>query len=297
MQDGAASAKSRFADCLSMTDGHFRAFSFVDRITAIQPGVSVRGAYQIPAGITEFASSLVVEAIGQLAAWAAMAALDFKVRPVAGLAGKVEFLAAVYPGQTLELSAEIETADIDAVSYAGSASVGGKVVLRLHDCVGPMMPLEEFDDPLAVRARFELLQADGATAGCFGGVPTIELEANGGESGKSVAATIPVPAAALFFSDHFPRRPVFPGTLLMNLNLQLATALSAEIALPVGHFWQLKSVSDVKLRAFILPGEQLQAVAKLDEQKEDEITIAVETRRDKKLVGGAYVQFVKEVLP
>jgi hypothetical protein len=31
-------------------DGHFHAFTFVNRITAIQPGTSVRGNYSIPPG-------------------------------------------------------------------------------------------------------------------------------------------------------------------------------------------------------------------------------------------------------
>ena len=267
-------------------DGHFRAFSFVDRIKAVEPGVRIRGTYQIPAGLTEFPSSLVAEAVGQLAAWSAMAKLDFKVRPVAGLAGKVEFLAPVRPGQTLELSAEIETAEMDAVGYGGAASVDGKPVITLENCVGPMMPLEEFDDPQVLRERFTVLQNPGATPGAFGGVPTITCIRTDGEAGQSARATLQVPADAPFFSDHFPRRPVFPGTLLMNVNLQLAAALAAEIP---GR-WQLRSVHDVKLRAFIPPGENLELEAKLDEREGDSVFIIVETRKGKKLLGGARVR-------
>ena len=222
---------NRAAKSAPVMDGHFRAFSFVDRITAVEPGVRSRGTYQIPARLAEFPSSLVAEAVGQLAAWSAMAKLDFKVRPVAGLAGKVEFLAPVRPGQTLELAAEIETAELDAVAYGGTASVDGKPVIILENCVGPMLPLEEFDDPQAVRDRFATLQNPGATPGVFGGVPTISFNRTNSEVGKSARATLQVPADAPFFTDHFPRRPVFPGTLLMNVNLQLAAALAQ---LPVG---------------------------------------------------------------
>ncbi len=268
-------------------DGHFRAFSFVDRITAVEPGVRIRGTYQIPAGLTEFPSSLIAEAVGQLAAWSAMAKLDFKVRPVAGLAGKVEFLAPVRPGQTLELAAEIETAELDAVAYGGSASVDGNPVILLENCVGPMLPLEEFDDPQAVRERFAVLQNLGVTPGAFSGVPTITFNRTAGEAGQSARATLLVPADAPFFADHFPRRPVFPGTLLMNVNLQLAAALAAEIP---GR-WQLRSVHDVKLRSFIPPGENLELEAKLDECAGDSVTIIVETRKGKKLLGGARMRF------
>src|SRR5277367_3020369 len=100
-------------------DGHFRAFSFVDRITSIQPGVRVHGIYHIPSGIDEFPIALAAEASGQLAAWMAMAALDFKVRPVAGIAPIIELLSPPRPGQTLELDAEIESLESDAFAYSG----------------------------------------------------------------------------------------------------------------------------------------------------------------------------------
>src|ERR1051326_6905193 len=113
-------------------DGHFRAFSFVDRITLVQPGVSVRGFYQIPKILDSFPVALVAEATGQLAAWSAMAALDFKVRPVAGIAASIELLSSVRPGQTLELSATIDSLDTEAVSYCGIAQCDGKTVVKLN---------------------------------------------------------------------------------------------------------------------------------------------------------------------
>ena len=139
---------------------HFRAFSFVDRIHSVQPGVRIRGRYAIPAGIESFPASLVAEAVGQLAAWAAMAAMDFKCRPVAGLAGMIDLLSPARPGQVLELAADLETVDIEAVAYGGTAQASGIPVIRMQHCVGPMMPLEEFDDPQSLRERFAVLQAD-----------------------------------------------------------------------------------------------------------------------------------------
>jgi 3-hydroxymyristoyl/3-hydroxydecanoyl-(acyl carrier protein) dehydratase len=241
----------------------------------------------IPPGIGDFPQSLVGEAVGQLAAWAAMSAVDFKCRPVAGLAGQIELLSSVRPGQTLELSAELESVDMEAVSYRGEASADGIPVIRLHNCVGPMMPLEEFDDPHLLREHFALLCGNGSATGGFGGIPPLAFARNGGEPGKSARATLQVPASAPFFADHFPRRPVFPGTLLMNLNLQLAAALAAEIP---GR-WELRTVSDVKLRSFIPPGEQLELEAKLGARTENSATVIVETRKDKKLVGAARVSF------
>ncbi|HXJ73185.1 MAG TPA: hotdog domain-containing protein, partial [Candidatus Dormibacteraeota bacterium] len=98
-------------------DAHFRAFTFVDRITELDPGRHIRGRYTIPVDVPNFPATLVTEAVGQLAAWAALAALEFKSRPVAGLATHIDFFSPVQPGQVLELSAELETLEEDAVAY------------------------------------------------------------------------------------------------------------------------------------------------------------------------------------
>jgi len=101
-------------------DGHFCAFSFVDRITSLERGVSIRGHYAIPSKVDAFPASLVAEAVGQLAAWAAMTAVDFSHRPVAGIASTVDLLSVVRPGQVLDLAAELESADTDSVGYCGT---------------------------------------------------------------------------------------------------------------------------------------------------------------------------------
>ncbi len=272
---------------------HFRAFTFVDRILAVQPGVSVRGQYHIPATLTEFSLSLVAEATGQCAAWSALAAVDFKSRPVAGIAGLVEMLAPVRPGDTLELSAQIESVDADAIAYAGTASVNGSLVLRLQNCVGPMLPVEDFDDPQALRNHYALLCGAGASPDAFAGVPEIVCESTANEPGQSLRARLSVPAEAPFFHDHFPRKPVFPGTLLMRSKLQLVGKLAAEVPLPAGgREWKLQNVSDMKLRAFIEPGEVLDLEAKLVETAGTTLTILVESRRGKRLAGAATVALV-----
>jgi 3-hydroxymyristoyl/3-hydroxydecanoyl-(acyl carrier protein) dehydratase len=280
-------------------NGHFCAFSFVDRITAIQPGVCIRGGSAIPSGLDAFPASLVAEAVGQLAAWAAMAAVNFERRPVAGIAGSIELLSAVRPGQVLELAAELESVDAEAVAYGGTARADGVPVIQLQQCVGPMLPLEEFDDPQAVRDRFALLCGPGAVPGGFRSVAGLALDRTDGEAGQRLRATLQVPpASAVWFADHFPRRPVFPGSLLMHANLQLAAALTAELTPPAaGGRWVLRTVSDVKLRAFILPGETLEIEARLGDRADNTAGLTVETRRGKKMIGGARVRLSTEKQP
>jgi 3-hydroxymyristoyl/3-hydroxydecanoyl-(acyl carrier protein) dehydratase len=233
--------------------------------------------------------------VGQLAAWAAMAKMDFARRPVAGLAGEFELLHPIRPGQRLELTADLDTVEADAAAYGGSVLVDGIQVIRLSHCVGPMLAVEEFDDPAALRARFEVLCNGGATPGGFGGLPAFPLARVGGEAGQSVAATLQVPTQANFFADHFPRRPVFPGTLLMNASLELAALLAKELAAPAsGVAWGLRGVSDVKLRAFTPPGEVLDIEARLHQRSAAAAMVNVEIRKGRRVVGGARVRLAPE---
>jgi 3-hydroxymyristoyl/3-hydroxydecanoyl-(acyl carrier protein) dehydratase len=274
-------------------DGHFSAFSFVDRIT--RPGLHVRGLYQIPSGISEFPLALAAEACGQLAAWTAMATHEFKLRPVAGIAPVIELLTRVHPGQTLELEAEIESLDAEAVSYSAVAKVHGMPVLRLENCVGPMVALEDFDDPQAVKQRFELICNGGAVPGAFRGVPPIGLKFTGGEKGKNVSAILHVPAQADFFADHFPRRPVFPGTLFMHKVLELAGRVADDVPVPQKNLaWVARRINDSKLRAFMPPGGSLEFEARLAKQEGDALTIQVEARKGNKVTGHSKIVFRAE---
>jgi acyl carrier protein len=126
---------------------HFRAFSFVDRITRLEPGVSASGAgTPCPAGLVDFPISLAAEAVGQLAAWAAMAALDFRF-------GRRRHRR---PGRTLAAGptrhgARNPRAPQDRGKRRRRLRRRGahrtdRPVVQLEDCVGPMVNVSDFDD-------------------------------------------------------------------------------------------------------------------------------------------------------
>src|SRR4030095_12193266 len=97
-----------------------------------------------------------------------------------------------------------------------------------------------------------------------------------------------VPETAAFFADHFPRRPVFPGTLLMHANLQLVSQFVEQLDQPrQGAKWGARTVRDVKLRTFIAPGELLHTEARLLESCADGPLISLETRKGKRTIGTA----------
>jgi 3-hydroxymyristoyl/3-hydroxydecanoyl-(acyl carrier protein) dehydratase len=238
---------------------HFSAFSFVDRITQVEPGKRARGHYLVPAGIRRFPVSFALEAAGQLAAWTAMAQFDFQVRPVAGLAGDLRFGRDVRPGQTLDLAVEIETCEDDAVSYCARAEVDGEFVVEIDHSVGPFLPMEEFDSADAVRERFELITGPGAPAERFEGVAEHDLEVVELARGERIVAAMRVPEAAPFFLDHFPRRPVLPATILLDAQIQLSLQLAtASQTWPPDAKLFATGVPEMKMRSFIPPGEVLE---------------------------------------
>ncbi len=274
-----------------MTSERFRAFSFVDRITQCADR-QIEGAYTVPAGASRFPASLMAEAVGQLAAWSAMAELDFAWRPVAGLAGATVYHRIVAPGQTLQLEATIARCDAEAVAYSGLATIDGECALELMDCVGPMLPMADFDAAEAVRADFETLRTRGAPAGRFAGVAAPALETVEHIAGRRMTSRLHVPplAEAGYFADHFPRRPVYPGTLLIDAIAGLAVQVAGE-AMPASAGMLIpRRVSNVKIRSFTVPGTTLDLEVELQELTGEQARLKVGARNDGKTIASARIE-------
>ena len=272
-------------------DDHFAAYSFVDRITTLEPGLHARGSFAIPNDIEAFPPSLMGEAVGQLAAWTTMAHLGYRQRPVAALARETRFLQFARPGDVLELAVDIESINDEAVSFRGFAEIVGRRAIEMNDYLGPLLPVEDFDDPAALSARFDLLRGAGAPPGRYRGVERPRVARDGGEHGESARGTLQVPAAAPFFNDHFPRRPVFPATLLLDAEIEFAMQLAAE-----SPFWPAGSVlvpvrlTNVKVRAFTLPGQVLSIAAELRPPKEGTRVCMLTAQAEGKPVATARVE-------
>lgn len=277
---------------MSPANGHFAAYSFVDRIVAFDVATSARGTYAIPAHVEAFSAALVAEAVGQLAAWVAMDAIDFRGRPVAALATETRFLSSVAPGQTLDLAVDILACDDEAVAYNGRASVDGVPVIELVDCLGPMLPVAEFDAPDALRARLALLRGEGAAPGRFTGVDALRVDVAHHVPGTLLRATLDVPADAPFFSDHFPRRPVFPATLLLDTQMRLASALVREAGVAVyGTAPAPSRATHVKMRSFIAPSQRLALEAGLAFPGDGVVRAMLSAKTDDRLVATARLEF------
>jgi 3-hydroxymyristoyl/3-hydroxydecanoyl-(acyl carrier protein) dehydratase len=157
----------------------------------------------------------------------------------------------------LTLEARIERLDARAILYSGRARCGETIVAELRRSVGPLLPLELFDDPEVMRQRCDDLCAgrgSGRTPGPLprGALGPVEQLADGVRR-----APLNVPTAAPFFADHFPRRAVYPATLLADAQGQLATGVAAQALGVEPSALAIAGLRDFKVRAFSEPGQQL----------------------------------------
>ncbi|MBT2212399.1 3-hydroxyacyl-ACP dehydratase FabZ family protein [Actinomadura sp. NEAU-AAG7] len=75
------------------------------------------------------------------------------------------------------------------------------------------------------------------------------------EPGVRAVAVRNVPGTLPIFTTHFPRRPVYPGALLLENMAELAAAVAGAGA------WRLSAVIGVRFRHFVAPGDQVEITA------------------------------------
>ncbi len=235
-------------------------FSFVDQITEIGEG-SVRGRFAVPGQFNGAPDWLMFEAIGQLAAWVAISGSDFSKRPVGATVGAIDFVGSRRPRGVLDLSATIERTDGRAVLYRGAVASEGVQVAAMRRCIGPLLPMDSFDDPENARARFaaltgpvpiDLWSEDASVPEAR--VSDLEMAPDG-----SGAAHFRVDEGAPFFEDHFPRLAVVPATILIGAmcSVGAATVDRRLNRSPVS----FHCVRQVKVRKFTEPGKTLRLEA------------------------------------
>jgi 3-hydroxymyristoyl/3-hydroxydecanoyl-(acyl carrier protein) dehydratase len=266
-------------------------FLFVDRITALTSETAT-GWLDVGTDAAVPPSWLVIEAVGQLAAWVAMARTDFRRRPVAALVGEVRLQPAPARGR-LALAARVDRFDGRAILYSGSARIGDVALAELAQCVGPMLPMELFDDPERVRARLDALRvAQTAPPAheprdlCGARLDWIAPAGRGMWRG-----TLRVPEHAALFADHFPLRPVYPATLLADAENQVAIPVAAAaLGVPAERVWP-RRVADFKVRAFSPPGQTLELTAELERGDASGALVAVSATAAGKRINTGYVEY------
>jgi len=267
--------------------GRYGAFTFCDRIVEYVPAKRARATFAVPEALAEFSSCLVAEATGQLAAWVSMAHIAFRGRPVAALAREVLIHDEVLPGETLTLEVDVAECDESSVFYQGRARVGDRTVVELIDCLGPMLPQDDYDSPEDLARQFALLCGSGATPGRFGGVGAHVLEAISADA-NTRSARLRIPADAPYFADHFPRSPVFPATLLLDHAIRVAAALVNDRPSQV---FRAARVQNVKMRDFIRPGENVVLSVSRIDPKDDAVRVRFQATLGDRTMATAQIGF------
>ena len=224
-------------------------FLFVDKILQLVPGEVIRGIKHVTpddsylvqdeTGRACFASSLIGETLGQLAAWNVMVANDFKFRPVAGVVASARLFRPAYLGDTLLLESFIDHLDESAVQYHSIARVGDETVFTVDGALGPLLPMATFIDDHDVRGQFAEINRPGdwstpSSSSSQNPNSTLWSEAHtlatclrfdrllASEPGIAMTAEKRISRAAPYFPDHFPNNPVLPMTVLLECKLHLA---------------------------------------------------------------------------
>ena len=254
-------------------------FHFVDQILELDPGHHALGIKRVTPGDTfvrpnaggeaTLLSCIIGEALGQLGAWSVMAAKDFAVRPVAGVVGEVSIIGEAAVGDGVLLDTTIDSVTDDAVFYHATASVDGETVLRLENVLGPLLPMEQFNDPKEMRERFARIHHSVDSAEVIqtgeGSIAFFDVsfdEVLSFESCKEATAVRTISGREAYLRDHFPRKPVLPLSLLQESLLQLGQKLLEDS----GSCFAPTGARKVKMSRFVEPGSSLVAKVRVTER-------------------------------
>lgn len=102
--------------------------------------------------------------------------------------------------------------------------------------------------------------------------------------GERAVAVRNVPATLPVFDHHFPRHPVLPGVLLLESMAELAKAVASG-ATP----WCLASVSGVRFKHFVGPGDQVELTAEVTQRTQDQTDVRATARVEGRVVAAARV--------
>jgi len=288
-------------------------FLFVDQILELESGKRVVGIKHVTAhdsylkpgknGSTQLLSCIVGEALGQLGAWCVMHANNFTQRPVAGVVGEVNIYNEVYLGDSILLETVIDSLNDEAVFYHSTATVKGEIVCTLNNALGPLLPMQDFNDPAEVKRQFNMIYRPG-------NIPTLPashlnpaLKAPvtqpivfdkiiAWEKGKQAVAQKNISLIAPYFDDHFARKPVFPLSLLLECKLQLAYDFIAELFdTDINSLFSSITLRKVKMSDFVSPGQIVTTTLSLKEKSENSVILSFQSHSNDKRICVAEAEF------
>lgn len=274
-------------------------FLFVDRLLEVVPGtravgvknvsLSELGLVELTPGCPLLPQSHTAEAIAHCISWLVIASLEFRIKPVALKTGTMSFEGWARPGDQLRLEAEIHAMGEEGALCSGRALIDGRLIATLDNGICAYVPIEALDDEALVRARYRFLcgeepdpdavwNADGLeerwpfVAGHLWPYPMVERVV-AWEPGSRLVAVKAVTRTDAMLADHFPKRPVLPGTIMTDALSQAGHCL-LERGRPDPPDSRkratLKKLKRVRFERFLHPGDLLVMEAKVTRWGDEE---------------------------
>ncbi len=279
-------------------------FLLVDRLLEVVPGrralglknvaMSEPGLVELTPGCPVLPQAYTAESIAHCISWLVIASRDFRAKPIAVTTQEMRFDGWARPGDSIRLEATIHTMKDDSALCGGRALVDGRVVAAMDNGICAYVPLEALEDEALVRARYKfLLGADAEPeavwaargleerwpllAGAIWPYPWVDRVV-AFEAGKRLVALKAVTRSEAMLADHFPKRPVLPGTVMAEALGQAGLCLlergrpGAEGPPPKA---ELRRVLRARFRRFLHPGDLLvmEAVVRSWDAEEAELAL------------------------
>lgn len=296
-------------------------FLFVDRILNFSPGkisglkhVTLNDAYlsENKEKKLTLLHSIIGEALGQLCSWYVLKNSNFSLRLVGGVVEDIQMYGDAYVGDTILLENDIEELDLDncVVRVNAKASIRGETILIFKNGIAPLLPLEDFNNPEDIKVDFSrLYRPDAAYDHPFDVNPTYHYPTTNfkpslpqfiydkillWKEGQELIAQKNVSMSGPYFVDHFPRKPLFPLSIIIEHNLQLSYAFFGkhpDIQVPEGKILRPIAVRKIKIGNFIQPGDSVVTRITLKKQIADGLILNFHNVVDNKKVCVAEAEF------
>jgi 3-hydroxyacyl-[acyl-carrier-protein] dehydratase len=266
-------------------------FLFVDRICELDRGSRVRAVKNISwygdfleelfPGLPVFSPVIAAEAAAQALSWLIVEAKDFSVKPLITVLDSYTCARHVQPGDQIEMEGRVESFQPESALAHARILLNKKPVAEINHGVCYLYPLQELQDPESARRQFKNLtdnkvplpaaaqlhaealphRANAAPAARPWVDRVIEYEA-----GKKITGIRNVTSTEDYFNDHFPRRPILPGVIIMAGLTSVAQLLLGPLLAANGIEHKkavLRQAKKIKFRKLVQPGDQLLLEAEL----------------------------------
>lgn len=262
-------------------------FLFVDRILELEKGKYATGIKNVSFSdeylvniVPNFPSlprSLTVESIAQLISWLVIFSKDFSVKPIAVMTDNIKISGDAIPGDQMFIKVAIKSIHENEALCDGTIEVDGKIITELNHGVCAFIPMKELEDVSVVKDRAFSLAGKRSLLEFLDNseqsLKKTEKFNNDNhfklnlvdkildiEIGKHIQGVKNLTMTEDFIVDHFPKRHVMPGTMIIESLIQLSEKLLIEtVKAKTGRNIRvlIKESRKIKFRQYVKPGDQM----------------------------------------